>query len=313
MRASIGKPLTRMTAGELWFALVGSVGASIIVLIASFPASSLGNRYMIGLCVWVWLVDLLIIYELCNRRDRAARQPHAFSGSPANRVSTPDPELRAWWREMWGLLFGFLITFGAALALLIWFTREQAREEGWWALGTFLRWLPHALLIGLAGGAGAITLLSWIHHRLGIYRCFRCGRPRRANGAFCVCMADDEDVREYLAIEERARVRKRAGFWRHHRRRIVPVLVTYTLLVPVAVAGAIYAPGNPFGSAIAEVAFIHSTLCLLLALGLKLIDAILEAAGRGRRWRLRNAVFVRVLTIWPAIAFVIGFFVIPFG
>lgn len=31
-----------------------------------------------------------------------------------------DPELRAWWREIWGLLVGFLLTFGAALALLIW-------------------------------------------------------------------------------------------------------------------------------------------------------------------------------------------------
>ena len=228
-------------------------------------------------------------------------------------MSTPDPELRAWWREIWGLLVGFLITFGAALALLIWFTREQARAEGWWALGTFLRWLPAALLIGLAGGAGATTLLSRIHHRLGIYRCFRCGRPRTAIGAICVCRADDEDVREYVAFVERARLRKRAAFWRHHRRRIVPVLVTYAMLVPVAVAGAIYAPGNPFGPAVAEVAFIHATLCLLLALGLKLIDAILEGLGRGRRWRLRNGIFVRVLAIWPAIAFVIGFFVIPFA
>ena len=134
-----------------------------------------------------------------------------------------------------------------------------------------------------------------------------------AIGAICVCRADDEGVREYLAIEERARLRERARFWRHHRRRIVPVLVTYTSLVPVAVAGAIYAPGNLFGSAVAEVAFIHSTLCLLLALGLKLIDSILEAAGRGRRWRLRDAVFVRVLAIWPALAFVLGFFVIPLG
>src|SRR5687767_6310054 len=142
---------------------------------------------MIGLCVWVWLVDLLII---CEIRSRPARQPHAFSGPPAIRASARDPELRAWWREMWGMLIGFLITFSAALALLIWFTREQARVEGWWALGTLRRWLPHALLIGLAGGAGAITLFSWIHHRLGIYRCWRCARPRRAVGAFCECMAD---------------------------------------------------------------------------------------------------------------------------
>src|SRR5688572_11403818 len=119
---------------------------------------------------------------------------------------------------MWGMLIGFLIAFSAALALLIWFTREQARVEGWWALGTFLRWLPHALLIGLAGGLGAIMLFSWIHHRLGIYRCWRCARPRRAVGAFCECMADDEDVREHLAFAERARQRTRSAFWRHHRR-----------------------------------------------------------------------------------------------
>ena len=250
--------------------------------------------------------------------DRNAQRGR--SGSDADttrryddRVSTRDPELRAWWREIWGLLVGFLVTFGAALALLIWFARERALVEGWWALGTFVRWLPHALLIGLAGGAGAITLISWIHHRIGIYRCFRCGRTRTASGAICVCRADDEDVRKYLAIAERARLRKRARFWRHHRRRILPVLVTYAVLVPLAVAGAVYAPGNAFGSAAAEVAFIHATACLMLATCLKLIDAILEAFRRGRRWRLRNEVFIRVLAIWPAIAFVIGFFVIPFG
>lgn len=200
---------------------------------------------------------------------------------------------RAFRRELLALLVGFLVFFGAAVVLIAWWAWHRFPDEGWWVIARAMRWLFHALLFGLAGGVALSWPLSWLHHRLGIYRCWKCGSPRPRRG-ICSCFGGDA-----VATCARLNKRPRSRFLRHARRRIPSVLLVYILLVPPAVVIVGRKPGLIFGAEALDLLFVHGMLCVLFGATMKLGVLLLEIPGIRRRWRLRMQMFLTTFAAWP--------------
>lgn len=212
-----------------------------------------------------------------------------------------DPQSAAHRRELAAGAVGFAVGFGVAAGVLGWvLVRYVVPGEGWWAVGTAVQFLVFAFLAALAVAAGAVVLMSRWHYATGVYRCWNCRRPLRGIAVVCPCMR-----RQAVAPAAPRRHRSR---WRHHRRCVRPVLLTYAALVPVAVALVMLSPARHESPASSAAAF-HALLCVLLAKGFALADIVLEQVGRGRRWRLRASVFAQTLAVWPLAALLL---VIPF-
>lgn len=206
-------------------------------------------------------------------------------------------ESRAFRRELLAGLLGLVLGFGVIHGAVIYFLAAYMvpDEGGWSAFHIFIRALPLTLLATGGSALAAMTVVQRWHYRRGVYRCFQCGRARRGTGSVCECFPPEFHVRP-----------RRRRPMRHYRRRVMPVLLAYLAIVPVAFAAASFAPGRgdlPFAI---EVAVGHAMFCLLGGIGINLACAILELFRRGRRFRLRAAVFLRVFALWPLACFVAG-------
>ena len=102
-----------------------------------------------------------------------------------------------------------------------------------------------------------------------------------------------------------------AGRLRDYRRAVKPVLLTYLALNGPTLLIAYFGPAPCVTPA--DFAFLHGLLLLLTGIGIELTSAVLEWLGRGRRFRLRSAIFLRVLAIWPLVMCVAGLISHAFG
>ena len=199
-----------------------------------------------------------------------------------------DCETRALRRRLLVGLGGFAAAFVVLLALVTYAVFVYVRpEQGWLdAVMTLLGALP---IVVLAAGllAWAAMYLVELPSRLrGDYRCHRCGRPQRRLAALCPCVAA-----EFPTPKPR--------HWVHYRRRIKPVLLAYLAILGVVLIflGTRTAPrSTPF---VEDVIACHAVLCVLIGVMIRAADAILEFLKRGRRFRLRATVFLRVYALWP--------------
>jgi hypothetical protein len=211
-------------------------------------------------------------------------------------VSRRLTELDAIRREWLAAVVGFFIILAAAAAGAVYITLKYVLPEGGWIDAVFsaLRLMPFALLLGIWGGLLPMAILRRRHYALGIYRCYHCNRSLRSAGVACVCMPN-----------EMRRVRRKPhGAMRHYRRRVKPVLLTYAVMtVPTLLLA--HVARRPH-IAWADLAFVHALCCLFTGIVIHLVEYTLEFLNRGRRFRLRAPVFVRVLAIWPLLVIVAG-------
>ena len=98
---------------------------------------------------------------------------------------------------------------------------------------------------------------------------------------------------------------------RHYRRAVRPVLLTYLALLGPTLLIAYFAPRPRFTPA--DLAFLHGLLTLLTGILIELANATLEWLGRGRRFRLRSVIFLRVLAMWPLAMCIAGLASHAFG
>lgn len=204
-------------------------------------------------------------------------------------------ESRAFRRELIAGLLGFVLGFAAIQVGTIYLLAQYiAPESGAWsAVGIGLHALPFTFAAALGCALAPMRLLQRRHYRRGVYRCFMCGRALRDTATWCECRTDIAPI----APRPRRPIR-------HYRRRIKPVLLAYLAVVPLALILADYAPGRggmPF--ALYALGF-HVLLCVLGGTLVKLACAVLEMCQRGRRFRLRAAVFLRMLAVWPALVII---------
>ena len=198
-------------------------------------------------------------------------------------------------REWAAACLAFLATFAAVVAGALYLLLAHFLPERGWVdtIATGVRMLLYALLAGLGGAWAAMALVQRRHYRLGVYRCFRCDRALQGTAILCVCCSPQHPVQP----------RPRPPM-RHYRRMVKPVLLTYLALLGPTLLLVHVAPalrGSP-----AKLAFLHALLCLLAGTGVKLADAVLECLHRGKRFRLRAVVFLRVFALWPLLVCVVG-------
>ena len=101
---------------------------------------------------------------------------------------------------------------------------------------------------------------------------------------------------------------KRRSVWRHYRKRVPSVLLTYVALIPVAAVfyGTSHRPASEsrvFNSLLA-----HALVCVAVLVLLKGWVIVLEFAGRGTRFRKRLPVFAIVFAVWPLVMIAIMVF-----
>jgi hypothetical protein len=116
-------------------------------------------------------------------------------------MSVLSPDSKALRREVYAGLIAFVVGFvGTLVVLELLIVRFVA---GWWdVLHACLEALLIAVLGGLGLAVGAVCALSWVHHRLGIYRCLFCGKPLKCAGIICDCR------REFIAqYDQKCRTR----------------------------------------------------------------------------------------------------------
>jgi hypothetical protein len=187
-----------------------------------------------------------------------------------------------------------LVAAGSAFVLV----RYVLPGAPWTAVVHFA--LYAAVLAFVGGGGAAVAVMSVLdrwHHWRGVYRCVYCDRPLRRGRSPCVCWGEPgHPMAEFYAA---ARKQHRPRRLRHYRRRLGAVLATYAALVPVVVAFVALAPRrHPHGFA-ADVVVGHFLACALIACTIRVVSCILEALGRGRRFRLRARVFEQLFSLWP--------------
>ena len=97
-------------------------------------------------------------------------------------------EWKARRREFCAALIAFVVGYVGALVVLEWLILRFVSSSGWWdILHACCEALLLAALAGLGLAAGVVCGLSWLHYRLGFYRCQFCGRPLKAPGVICDC------------------------------------------------------------------------------------------------------------------------------
>lgn len=212
--------------------------------------------------------------------------------SPSTMPEVPY-ETRAMRRTCGVGLLAFLAGFGGlAFASTYAIVRWLAPGRPWWdVLPTSLQLFFWSAIGGGLLAAGVMSVAGRWYHWRGAYRCWRCDRPV-PYGRPCVCWG-----------EEPVWLKPRRRRFRHARRRVVPVLLGYASIVPVAWIMATYdvAGNGPF--AVRLVGF-HFLVTVLVAAALHLWISALEIARRGRRQRVRIEAFVAVWRTWPLLALV---------
>jgi hypothetical protein len=186
-------------------------------------------------------------------------------------------------------LASFVLAFVALAAVAVYLIVTYLRTEaGWLNTIVFLLQLLPFLFAGAGGVAWLTTYLVELpHYWRGDYHCHWCGRSYRNCKEICLC-------------QPQARVAKRPPrHWVHYRRRIKPVLLTYLLILSVVVINMALQTGPRHYPFVLDLMIGHAVLTALLGVLLHLVSSILEFLGRGRRFRLRETVFVRLLAIWP--------------
>jgi hypothetical protein len=119
-------------------------------------------------------------------------------------MSVLSPDSKALRREVYAALLAFVVGFVGTLVAVGWLIVRFVASGGWWdILHACLEALLIAVLGGLGLAAGAVCALSWVHHRLGIYRCLFCGKPLKGAGIICDCRREfmaqyDQDVEHRL-------------------------------------------------------------------------------------------------------------------
>jgi hypothetical protein len=181
-------------------------------------------------------------------------------------------------------LLGFVGLLVVAAYLLAVYVQPQ---RGWFEAVVFLLQLLPLIFAGAGliaiGAMYAIDLPSVLRGR---FRCDRCGRFQGRRNGFCVCELSQLPAR-----------RKR--HWIHYRRRIRPVLLTHCAVLGLVLIIVDRQSGPHYYPLFLHVMIGHAVLVGLLGVLIHLASSILEVADRGRRFRLRAAVFVPVLAIWP--------------
>jgi hypothetical protein len=217
--------------------------------------------------------------------------------------AVPD-DSRAFRRELYAGLLGLVLGFVAVHASVAYLLARYVVPEdgGWRAFWLGVRALPITLAASLGCALAPMFVMQRWHYRRGVYRCARCGRALRGTAAWCAC----------LPAEFRVPRRPRRPM-RHYRRRVVPVSLAYLAVLPLAVAAAARAPGRgdmPY--AVYALGF-HVGLCVLAGVVVNLVCAVLEIVKRGRRFRLRAAVFLRVFSLWPLACVIAAMVLKAFG
>ena len=204
-------------------------------------------------------------------------------------MSRTDFESRAYRRRVAVMLTAFLLGLLGLFALTVYLLLVYFRPaQGWFDTVMFLLQLLPFMLIGAGGFAMGMSYLVDLPDLLrGRFRCERCGRVagRRTLG-LCQC-------------EFPARPRRPKRHWVHYRRRLAPVLLLNGGILGVVLIflGTRSAPRpTPF---IVDAVVMQAVSCVLVAAVLHLLIALLEVVKRGRRWRLRAGVFMRMLVVWP--------------
>lgn len=212
------------------------------------------------------------------------------------------PETRALRQMLTTGLVSFLLGLICCLALLgyLWHEHFWSRN-GWWSLLDLLRFLMWSAIGGLATAAGATYVLTRWHYGAGVHRCPWCNRLLRRPYVVCVCRPKRE--------RERAQRLQQRPWFRHHRRRIRPVLLTYASLLPLAIVGAATGPGRVRYSLPIETLCWHAGLCIVLLCVMALIDFTLESFKCAPRYRTRAVVFRQTFAVWPVLS-IIALFVI---
>lgn len=166
--------------------------------------------------------------------------------------------------------------------------RLMTPGDSWWtAAHLAAHLLVWSAVAGLLAARVAASLAGRWYHARGAYRCWQCDRPL-IYGRRCVCFGT-----------EPPRLRPRR--LRHVRRRVLPVLIGYAAMVPIASIVAAYAVPGGLSFAGRATAF-HVLLCVLVGVLLQGTSAFLELLKRARRWRLRIDAFVPVWATWPILA-----------
>lgn len=73
----------------------------------------------------------------------------------------------------------------------------------------------------------------------------------------------------------------------------------YLLVAPVAAVMAAYAPGDVYGSFVAETALFHGMVCMLVLLLIHVATVLCGMFSLARPWRVRMNVFLEVFAVWP--------------
>jgi len=182
------------------------------------------------------------------------------------------------------LLLGFVGLLIFAGYLIVLYVQPQ---RGWLDAMVFLLQLLPLIFAGAAAIAiGAMYAIDLPNVLRGRFRCDRCGRLQGRRNGFCACELPQLPVR-----------RKR--HWIHYRRRIRPVLLTYCAVLGLVLILVNRQTGPHYYPLFLHIMIGHAVLVGLLGVLIHLASSILELANRGRRFRLRAAVFVPVLAIWP--------------
>lgn len=182
-------------------------------------------------------------------------------------------------------LLGFVGLAAAGMYLVIQF---RFPKEGWWAISSAIVWV--LVMPAFAAAMAAVAVMKaveWWQYRRGIFRCHHCGAPLRGFGVPCDCLPAEYHVHRHQPPR-----------FRHYRKRLRAVLVTYLLLLPIAAALALATP-HEVHSLAGEILMWHLLLCVIVAVAIEGMSMVFEYSGYRRRLRLRSTVFVRVFVVWP--------------
>ena len=204
-------------------------------------------------------------------------------------------ESRAFRREWICAGVTFLVAwFGLTIGAVYVFCKYVWPEGNWLSVLTLLQLLWFSFLGAGAAALGVWWVLNVWHHWRGYYLCPYCGRSMPRKG-FCNCPAGQE------VFEGMPRPLRRRSVWRHYRKRLPAVLLTYVALIPVAAVfyGTSHRPATEsrmFNSLLA-----HALVCVPVLVLLKGWVIVLEVAGRGSRFRKRWPVFAIMFAAWPLV------------
>lgn len=203
-------------------------------------------------------------------------------------------ESRAFRREIAaGCLVAALGFFGIAAAIIYLCHRYLVPANGWRGFADGVRYLlEYPLLGGALLGAATMTLLNRWHHFRGFYRCNFCGRSLRRRVP-CACLPP-----------EYQRTTVKGARWRYHRRHVLPVLLTYlVLLAPAGLIVTLRHGQEPF---IIDLVILHAMFCLMFALAVEVALAVAELLNRARETRKRWRIFRQLFALYPLVVSVGG-------